>query len=122
MDINKIIPLAMAMHIKCTSTPKHPDRLWFHPASCTMDTIGSSTKVKRPRRQAGHLPPSGAEAENGWSPTSASLYAFMPYSGTNSLSRPKHLSDSLFLRLYVGPSNSKFCDMFSFAVISHERL
>jgi hypothetical protein len=42
-----------------------PDRLWAHPASCTMGTGGPFSGAKaRPGRDADHSPPSSAEVEN----------------------------------------------------------
>jgi hypothetical protein len=44
-----------------------------HPASYPMGTRGSFSGVKRPEREADHLPQSSAEVKNAWSYTSTPL-------------------------------------------------
>ena len=117
----------MAMHIRCTSSPKRPDQLWSHPASCTMDTIGCPPGVSRPKRQAGHVPPSGAEAESGWS---LPLLPYMPSCPTQGqlVCRRQITLKSHSFHVCMGSviaaahSSSKFSDVFSVAAISHRGL
>jgi hypothetical protein len=52
---------------------------WVHPASYPMDTRVSFPGVKRPVREADHLPTSSAEVKNAWSYTSAPQYVFMAW-------------------------------------------
>jgi hypothetical protein len=48
-----------------------------HPASYAMGTAGSSTVIKRPRREADYSPPASAEVKNMWIYTSTPPDAFM---------------------------------------------
>jgi hypothetical protein len=50
-----------------------------HPASYSLGTGGSSLELKRPRREAGHSPPSNAEIKNAWSYNTTPQYAFMAW-------------------------------------------
>jgi hypothetical protein len=47
------------------------------PIKCVAGAL--SLEVKRPGREAEHLPPSGAEVKNAWSYTSTSLYAYVAW-------------------------------------------
>jgi hypothetical protein len=59
------------------SSPPLPDRLWANPASYPLVTGGYFPGVKRPRREADHLPPSSAEVEESVKLYLHSQYVFM---------------------------------------------
>jgi len=48
-------------------------------ASCPEATEIFSSGIKRPEREAGHLPPSSAEVKNAWSYTFTPPYAFIAW-------------------------------------------
>jgi hypothetical protein len=48
-----------------------------HPTSYPMGTGALSPGVKRPEREADHLPPTSAEVKKTWVYTATPLYAFM---------------------------------------------
>jgi hypothetical protein len=52
------------------SSPRRPDRLWAHPATCPMGTGVFSSGVNRPGREANHSPSSSTEVKNACSNTS----------------------------------------------------
>jgi hypothetical protein len=56
-----------------------PDRPRFHPTSYPVVPGALSPRVKRPRREADHLPPTSAEVKKTWMYTSNPPYVFMAY-------------------------------------------
>jgi hypothetical protein len=51
--------------ITAFSSPQHPDRLWGSSSLLSDGYLGFFLRVKRPRHEADHLPPSSVEAKNG---------------------------------------------------------
>jgi hypothetical protein len=71
----------------CGSIPSKSKRFSFlqniqtrsgtHSASYSPDTRGFSVRLKRPKREANHWPPSSAKVKNEWNYTSMLPHAFM---------------------------------------------
>jgi hypothetical protein len=59
------------------SSPHRPDRLWGHPASYPMSTVGSFSGIKRQGREVDHSLPTSAEVKKMWIYTSIAPNAFM---------------------------------------------
>ena len=59
-----------------------PDALCDTPSLLLNDYQLSFSLLKRPGREADHLPPNSAEVKNKWSYASAPPYAFMAWTGT----------------------------------------
>jgi hypothetical protein len=60
-------------------SPPRPGRLWGPPSLLTSGYWRLSPGVKRPGREAGHLPTSRAEVKNAWNHTSTPSYVFMSW-------------------------------------------
>ena len=70
---------------RLTSSTKDSDRLRGPPSHLLTGNRGGDdfyTVVKRPQREANHLPPSGGEVVNKWRCTSTLLHSFTALTGT----------------------------------------
>jgi len=59
------------------SSPPRPDLFWSPPSLLYSGTGALSPEVKRPEREADHLPPSNAEVKNVWCYISILQYILM---------------------------------------------
>jgi hypothetical protein len=58
-------------------SPRRPDRLWVHPTSYPVGTVGSFLGGKAAGGEADHSPPASAEVKKIWIYTSTSPYVFI---------------------------------------------